>query len=265
MKPKVLRKKRGPYNTQKSRGSRKSQKTQSSQRSRRTTNAKARSRPTQSTQKPTQLDTQFDESQGSFAYAPTPNVLGNDGRYGEMVEDPVSQFATQASPNVPTQVPSQTAMERFAELQQKSRSRVAASLWGEPNRQPPRRQTTLPGQVMRRKVSQNRFVSDPNLRLLQRRPVRPIRLDAPLPQFRQLPLRAVINNLHDVVDLTLEQWRQMGFSEFDRHDVIVKIPGAPLTRYRLVSSFRQDFENPQITLSSSNGSSVPNTHIRGSH
>ena len=266
VKPTVYRKKRGPYNTQKSRGSSNSQKSKASQKSRRTRNPNSRYRPTQlDTQIATQIDTQIDdESQSSFAYAPTPNVLGNDGRYGEMVQDPVSQFSSQNTPNVPSQVPPKTAMERFAELQRKSRARAAASLWGEPNREPPRRQTTLPGQVMRRRVSQNRFVSDPNARLLQRRPVRPIRLDAPLPQFRQLPLRAVINNLHDEVNLTLEQWRQMGFSEFNRHDIIIKIPGAPLTRYRLVSSFRQDFENPQITLSSSDGS-LPSTHIRGSH
>ena len=74
---------------------------------------------------------------------------------------------------------------------------------------------------MRRKVSQNRFVSDPNLRLFQRRPVRPIRLEAPFPQFRQLRLRDVINNLHDEVNVTLEQWRQMGFIEVRKHDVIM--------------------------------------------
>ena len=55
----------------------------------------------------------------------------------------------------------------------------------------------------------------------------------------------------------------MGFSEFNRHDIIVKIPGAPLTRYRLVSPFRQDFENPRISVSSSHGS-IPSTDIRGS-
>ena len=121
-------------------------------------------------------------------------MLGNDGRYGEPVDDPVSQFSSQNTPNVPSQVPSQTVMERFAQLQQRSRAHAAPSLWGEPNRQPLRRQSTLPGNVMRRRVSQNRFVSDPNARLLQRRPVRPIRLDAPLPQFRQLRIHDVINN-----------------------------------------------------------------------
>ena len=247
VRPKVLRKKRGRYNTQKSKGSQKNM-------------AK---RPAMSGRDcaPTQLD---DVEASPFDFAPVPNVLGNDGRYGEPIDDPVSQFSTQNTPNVPSPVPSKTALERFEQLQQRSRARVASKLVGEPNVIPPRRQTSLPGKVMRRKVSQNRFVSDPNLRLFQRRPVRPIRLEAPFPQFRQLRLRDVINNLHDEVNVTLEQWRQMGFSEVRKHDVIMKIPGFPLTRYRLVSSFRQDFENPRISLSSSHGN-VSGTDIRGSH
>ena len=275
VKPVKLRKKRGPYDTRKKRALEQSQKMVASQKSSkcgqksiiRRRSASSRYRPTQldtpQTQRVTQIDTQIDESQ-AFASAPTPNVLGNDGRYGEMVdEDPVSQFSSQNTPRVPSQRLPMNAIETFCELQRKSRARVPARLVGERNVQPPRRQTSLPGQLRRRRISQNRFVSDENARLFQRRPVRPIRLDAPLPQFRQLPLHAVINNLHDEVNLTLEEWRQMGLSEFNRHDVIVKIPGGPLTRYRLVSSFREDFErNPRFSVSSSNGSA---TDIRGSH
>ena len=114
---------------------------------------------------------------------------------------------------------------------------------------------------MRRRISQNRFVSDPNLRRF--RPllsVRPIRLESPLPQFRQL--RDVINNLHEVRHVSLAQWREMGFGEFKHHDIIVKVPGSVLTRYKLMSDFCQDFENPRISLSSTNGSP---TNIRGTH
>ena len=46
----------------------------------------------------------------------------------------------------------------------------------------------------------------------------------------------------------------MGLSEFARHDVLMKVPGFPLTRFRLVGSFRRDFENPPlVSLSSSHG------------
>ena len=218
---------------------------------------------TQSTDVDSIDPTQWDETQ-AFASAPTPNVFGNDGRYGEDIDgDPVSQFGdTQVDPV--TQRPTPPVMQTFRELQRRSRAQGPARLVGERNVQPPRRQTTLPGELRRRRISQNRFVSDVNARLFQRRPVRPIRLDSPLPQFRQLPLRAVINNLHDEVNLTLSQWLQMGFSEFNRHDVIVKVHGAPLTRYRLVSDFRKDFENRDhlFSLSSSNGSSA--SHVRRS-
>ena len=54
----------------------------------------------------------------------------------------------------------------------------------------------------------------------------------------------------------------MGFGEFKHHDIIVKVPGSVLTRYKLMSDFRQDFENPRISLSSTNGSP---TDIRGTH
>ena len=279
VKPVVLRKKRGPYNTRKKRASERSQKMVASQkstqcgrksaitrRSRSFSRNRARTQlDTQPTQLDTQVDTQIDDESQAFASAPTPNVLGNDGRYGEDFDnDPVSQFSRD-TPRVPSQRPPMNAMETFCELQRQSRARLPARLMGERNVQPVRRQTTLPGQLRRRRISQNRFVSDANARLLQRRPVRPIRLDAPLPQFRQLPLRAVINNLHDEVNLNLEQWRQMGLSEFNRHDVIVKIPGGPLTRYRLVSDFRKDFEQNDhlFSVSSSNGSA--SSHIRGSH
>ena len=279
VKPVVLRKKRGPYDTRKKRASERSQKMVASQKSsqcgrksaitrrpRSVSRNRARTQlDTQPTQLNTQVDTQIDDESQAFASAPTPNVLGNDGRYGEDVEnDPVSQFSRD-TPCVPSQRAPMNAMETFRELQRQSRGRLPARLVGERNVQPPRRQTTLPGELRRRRISQNRFVSDPHARLLPRIPVRPIRLDAPHPQFRQLPLRAVINNLHDEVNLNLEQWRQMGLSEFNRHDVIVKVPGAPLTRYRLVSDFRRDFEQNEhvFSVSSSNGSAPSN--IRGSH
>ena len=67
-----------------------------------------------------------------------------------------------------------------------------------------------------------------------------------MPQFRQLRIEDVINNAHDVVNLDLQRWMEMGLSEFARHDVLMKVPGFPLTRYRLVSSFRRDFENPPL-------------------
>ena len=116
---------------------------------------------------------------------------------------------------------------------------------------------------MRRRISQNRFVSDPNLRRLKPLlSVRPIRLESPLRQFRQLRIRDVINNLHEVRHVSLPQWREMGFGEFKHHDIIVKVPVVFLTRYKLMSDFRQDFENPRISLSSTNGSP---TDIRGTH
>ena len=276
VRPVVVRKKRGPYNTRKKRALEWSQKTLASQKStqygRKMALRHQRTQlDTQSTQsihtQSTDVDstgpTQLDESQ-AFASAPTPNVLGNDGRYGEDIDnDPVSQFGdTQVDPV--SQRPTPPAMQTFRELQRRSRAREPARLVGERNVQPPRRQTMLPGQLRRRRISQNRFVSDPHARLLQRRPVRPIRLDAPMPQFRQLPLRAVINNLHVVENLTLEQWRQMGLSEFNRHDVIVKIPGGVLTRYRLVTEFRRDFEQSDpFPVSTSNGSASSN--VRGPH
>ena len=242
--------------------------TQLSSRSR-NTQRKVRKKPATkvSTQSVACGPTQFDTQESIFDFAPAPNVLGNDGRYGEPItrtfEDPVSQFSTQNTPNVPSQVAARTALEQFADLQQRSRSRREAFLIGERNLQPPRRQEQLPGKVMRCRISQNRFVSDPNLRrfkpLLS---VRPIRLESPLPQFRQLRIRDVINNLHEVRHVSLAQWREMGFGEFKHHDIIVKVPGSVLTRYKLMSDFRQDFENPRISLSSTNGSP---TDIRGTH
>ena len=110
---------------------------------------------------------------------------------------------------------------------------------------------------MRRRISrQETFVSEPinRSRPLPPLPVRPITPYAPVPQFRQLRIHDVINNAHDVVNLDLERWMEMGLSEFARHDVLMKVPGFPLTRFRLVGSFRRDFENPPlVSLSSSHG------------
>ena len=168
VRPVVLRRKRGPYNTRKKRASERSQKTVASQkstqygrksaitrRSRSISRNRARTQldtqptqlvHTQRTQLDTQVDTQLDEDSQAFASAPTPNVLGNDGRYGEDVDnDPVSQFS-QDTPRVPSQRPIRNAMETFCELQRQSRARLPARLIGERNVQPARRQTTLPGQ-----------------------------------------------------------------------------------------------------------------------
>ena len=108
---------------------------------------------------------------------------------------------------------------------------------------------------MRRRISREEtFVSEPISRPFQGLPVRPITPYAPVPQFRQLRINDVINNAHDVVNLDLQRWMEMGLNEFSRHDVLMKVPGFPLTRYRLVSSFRRDFENPPlVSLFSSHG------------
>ena len=83
----------------------------------------------------------------------------------------------------------------------------------EPVQLPRQRQATLPGERMRRRISrQETFVSEPFGRFgpYPRVPVRPISVNAPIPQFRQLRLDDVIYNQHEVVDLSLEQWHQMG-------------------------------------------------------
>ena len=37
----------------------------------------------------------------------------------------------------------------------------------------------------------------------------------------------------------------------------MKVPGGPVARYRLVNPFRRDFENPRLSVSSSNGNVAP--------
>ena len=182
----------------------------------------------------------------SFAFAPTPDVSSNTAQASD---DPVSQFSTQNTPRVPEGVPARSALSHFRSFQERSRARVPAVPLGEPVELPRQRQALLPGERMRRRISrQETFVSEPinRSRPLQALPVRPIRPYAPVPQFRQLRIHDVINNAHDVVNLDLERWMEMGFSQFARHDVLMKVPGFPLTRYRLMGSFRQDFEKPPV-------------------
>ena len=172
----------------------------------------------------------------SFAFAPTPDVSSNVVRASD---DPVSQFSSQATPRVPERVPSRSALSQFRSFQERSRAKAPALRMGQADPEPRRRQLQLPGERMRRRISREEtFVSTPIGRPLQRLPVRPITPHASVPQFRQQRINDVINNVHDVVNLDLQRWMEMGLSEFSRHDVLMKVPGFPLTRYRLVSSFR---------------------------
>ena len=70
--------------------------------------------------------------------------------------------------------------------------------------------------MRRRNSRQETLVSEPFVRFgpYPRVPVRPISVNSPIPQFRQLRLDDVICNQHEVVDLSLEQWHQMGMNEF---------------------------------------------------
>ena len=162
------------------------------------TSAKAASRP------------QLEPYRPAIVFAATRDVTVSTNSV--QASDPVSQF----SPRVPEVVPLRSAMSEFRSIPERSGARAKARPMGEPVQLPRQRQATLTGERMRRRISrQETFVSEPLDRMgpLPRLPVRPVSVNAPTAQFRQLQLHDVICNQQEVVDLSLERWHEMGMNE----------------------------------------------------